>query len=62
MDKPDEISYRKMPVPSGPGAAQITVVGQDSMKGGAPFTSKLPKDYVIPDGAAGEGFNKRSKK
>lgn len=55
MDKVEEINYRKMPVPNSPGAQQITVVGQESMKGGAPFTSEEPKKYVIPDGSTGMG-------
>lgn len=43
-----KINYSKRPVPSSPSPQQITVVGQESMKGTAPFVSKLPKDYVVP--------------
>lgn len=61
MEKSKEINYRKMPVPSSPGAQQITVVGQESMKGGAPFVSEMPKKYVVPDGA-GKGSSSPAKK
>lgn len=43
-----KINYDKKPVPSSPGPQQITVNGQDSMKGGQPFVSELPKKHVIP--------------
>jgi hypothetical protein len=52
MEKSKEINYRKQSVPSGPGKEQITVVGQESMKGGSPFTSEMPKKYVVPDGSS----------
>ncbi len=54
MDKVQEINYRKMPVPAGPGPQQITVEGQDSMKGGSPMVSEMPKKHVIPGGDKGK--------
>ena len=63
MEKDKEICWEKRPMPSGPGAEQITVEGCDSMKGGAPFVSEMPKKFVIPDGAKNEkGFSSRKPK
>lgn len=50
QNQDEKINYDKRPVPSSPGAQQITTVGQDSMKGGSEFVSKLPTEYVIPEG------------
>lgn len=53
------VNYEKKPIPSGPGAQQITTIGQETMKGGSAMNSKMPTEYVIPDGAGkGKGFNK----
>lgn len=60
MEKAKEINYKKMPVPSGPGAQQITVEGLASKKGGSDFVSEMPKKHVIPDGAAGGRMGSRS--
>lgn len=48
MKEKKQINYEKRPIPSSPGAQQITIDGCDSKKGGSPFVSKLPKDYVVP--------------
>lgn len=61
MEKSKEINYRKMPVPSSPGAEQITVEGQESKKGNAPFVSDMPKKFVVPDGAAGKSSSPSKK-
>lgn len=37
-----KINYTTSPIPSGPGAQQITVEGQKSLKGGSSFTSSMP--------------------
>ena len=43
-----KINFEKRPIPSGPGAQQITVMDQvKSMKGGAPFVSKLPEKGLV---------------
>ena len=47
-----KINYEKMPIPSGPGAQQITVVGQEIKKGSADMNSKMPEKYVIPAGSS----------
>ena len=54
MDIKKEINYKTMPVPSGPGAQQITVDGLCSEKGGQKFVSAMPKNHVIPDGSKNE--------
>lgn len=60
MKDKKQINYEKRPVPSGPGAQQITVVGQESMKGGSPMVSTMPKEYVVPGDSSVKknGFSK----
>lgn len=53
-DTSSQINFQTRPIPSGPGAQQITTIGNDSMKGGSAFVSKMPKDYVIPDGSGAQ--------
>ena len=48
MEKSKEINYEKRPLPSSPGAQQITTEGQKAMKGGSEFKSEMPKKNVIP--------------
>lgn len=43
-----KINYETKPIPTSPGAQQITVEGTDSKKGGSSFVSELPKKFVIP--------------
>lgn len=50
----DKINYTTRPIPSGPGAQQITVEGHASKKGGSAFVSQMPKKHVVP-GDAGKG-------
>lgn len=50
-----KINYATRPMPSGPGAKQITVEGQMSRKGGAPFVSKMPTKHVIPGDMSSTG-------
>lgn len=46
--KKNLINTDTRPVPPGPGAQQITVVGNKSMKGGSEFVTPMPKEYVVP--------------
>lgn len=62
MEKSKAINYNKMPIPSGPGAQQITVDGLESKKGGSEFVSEMPKKHVIPDGASSKSSSSPSKK
>jgi len=48
MEKKDQINYRKMPVPSTPGAQQITNEGGEYKKGGSSLTHSMPTKYVVP--------------
>lgn len=48
MKESSKINYEKRPVPSSPGAQQITIEGQASKKGGSPLVSEMPKKFVIP--------------
>lgn len=52
-DKKSMINYEKRPIPSGPGSKQITINGQEMMKGGSDMTQPLPKDNLIPDSSKG---------
>jgi len=47
MKESSKINYEKRPLPSSPGAAQITVEGQEAKKGGAPLVSKLPEKNLV---------------
>lgn len=49
--KESKINYEKRSIPSGPGAQQITVEGQKSMKGGSDFYSEMPKTGLVKDGS-----------
>lgn len=51
MKEGSKINYEKRPLPSTPGAQQITVEGQSSKKGSADFYSEMPKKNVIPGGS-----------
>lgn len=48
MEKSKKVNVVTRPVPSGPGAEQITYQGQQAMKGGSEMNSKLPEKYMIP--------------
>lgn len=54
-----KINYIKKSVPTTPGAAQITVVGQESKKGGSEMVSKLPEKYMIPGPDSKKGFSSK---
>lgn len=56
MEKSKEINYKKMPVPSSPGAQQITNENLQAKKGSADMNSKLPKENMVP------GSNKNTSK
>lgn len=45
-----KINYEKRPMPSGPGAGQITVQGNKCMQGGKEMVSPLPKENMIKEG------------
>lgn len=49
-EKSSEINFERKPLPSGPGAQQITVEGCESKKGGQEFVSDMPKKFVVPGG------------
>lgn len=55
MEKKTEINFRSSPVPTGPGAQQITNMDLQYQKGGAAFVGTMPEKKV-PDGASGESF------
>jgi hypothetical protein len=48
MSADSKVNYTSRPIPSSPGAQQITSDALKSKKGSAPMNSTLPKDYVIP--------------
>lgn len=58
QNKQSKINFETRPIPSGPGAQQITVVGQECMKGGSEMVSKMPEKYMIKDGASGKKSSK----
>lgn len=43
-----KINYTTRPIPSTPGAQQITNDALKSKKGSAPFTSTMPTEHVVP--------------
>jgi hypothetical protein len=48
MSKDSKINYEKRPVPTSPGAMQITNEGLMNRKGSAPMVSEMPKKNVVP--------------
>jgi hypothetical protein len=46
--KDSKVNYTTRPIPSTPGAQQITNDGLMSKKGSAPFVSDMPKQHVVP--------------
>ena len=51
MEKSSKCNYTTRPIPSGPGALQITNEDLKSKKGGSEFESKLPEKNVVKDGS-----------
>lgn len=60
MEKSSKINYQTRPVPSSPGAQQITVDGLASKKGSGDFVSKMPTKNVVPGDSSksGKAFSK----
>ena len=46
--KEKKINYTTRPIPSSPGAQQITNQDLMSKKGSAPFVSEMPKKHLVP--------------
>lgn len=46
-----KINYEKRPVPTKPGAKQITIEGDKAMKGGADLKHPLPMKNMVKDGS-----------